>query len=124
MTQFYDARLKPVGLRGTQFAVLAAVGEMGPVPISKLADTLIMDRTTMTRDLRPLEREGLVAIATSGTDRRVRLVQLTHAGRSLLDRATPIWSAIQDEVYTGLGKKNWRGLMKRLDRTKRLIQQA
>src|SRR5215207_6795227 len=79
VTQIYDQHLAPAGLRTTQFSVLARLDRLGPVAIHELAACLVMDRTTMGRALRPLEREGLVAIGP-GPDGRTRALTVTPAG--------------------------------------------
>jgi len=80
VTQFYDRFLAMAGLRTTQFSILAKLRRLGPMTISALAADLVMDRTTLGRNLQPLEREGLVAVVTGRADRRSREVRLTDAG--------------------------------------------
>jgi DNA-binding MarR family transcriptional regulator len=80
VTQLYDETLRPSGLRVTQFTLLVAVAVSQPVPITRLADALALDRTTLARDLKPLTERGLVEVA-AGEDRRVRVVRLTRQGR-------------------------------------------
>src|SRR5512138_1036894 len=88
----YDARLEPVGLRGTQFSLLVALGLSGEPPVTALAERLGLDRTTMTRNLGPLVRNGLIE-DTAAEDRRMRRVKLTAKGRRTLERALPLWEA-------------------------------
>ena len=116
VTQYYDSRLRPSGLRGTQFTVLAAVGEDGPIPITALAKGLMMDRTTLTRDIKPLQKKGLVSVK-EGSDRRVRLLSLSEEGQRALEAAAPLWEAAQEEIYQSLGKKTWKRLMDDLGQT-------
>lgn len=120
MTQYYDTRLKASGLRGTQFSVLAAVGETGPVSVSRLAEGLMMDRTTVTRDIKPLEKQGFIAIS-QGEDRRQRLLNLTDTGKAVLESAAPLWEAAQEDIYRSLGKKSWKRLMADLDLTAQVV---
>src|ERR1700732_3853608 len=70
ITQFYDQYLAPVGLRTTQFSILAKLKRLGPMTINALAGELVMDRTTLGRNIRPLQREGLLAVAPGQSDRR------------------------------------------------------
>ncbi|HMO27953.1 MarR family winged helix-turn-helix transcriptional regulator [Enterovirga sp.] len=93
-SQFYDRHLAPSGLRTTQFSVLANLRRSGPLAINELASLLAMDRTTMGRALRPLEREGLVEIGP-GRDGRTRALSLTEAGRARLRLAAPLWREAQ-----------------------------
>lgn len=97
VTQLYDEALRPSGLRITQFTLLVAVAIGEPVPITRLADALSLDRTTLARDLRPLTDNGLVEIRT-GDDRRTRVVRLTGQGRDALGRAYPLWQSAQARI--------------------------
>ena len=115
MTQVYNRAFRPIGLRATQFTLISAIEEEGPVSITVLADKLAMDRTTLTRDLKPLEREGLVKIR-QGKDRRIRLLELSDTGRLKRDQGIPIWESLQLGVLDQMGKKKWRNLMRSLDR--------
>lgn len=94
VTQFYDRQLAPTGLRISQYAMLKGLRRLGPISINGLADAMVMDRTTMGRALRPLERDGLVAIGP-GPDGRTRALTLTEAGRARLEAAEPLWQAAQ-----------------------------
>ena len=103
VTQLYDAALKPSGLRATQFSLLAKLHGVGPLTISKLAKALVMDRTTLTRNLLPVEKDGLVAVVP-GRDRRSRQVRLTARGRTRLAAALPLWRRAQSRVVGALGE--------------------
>src|SRR6266566_9167196 len=80
VTQFYDQLLAPSGLRTTQFSLLGRLQRSGPMPINVLAAALVMDRTTLGRNILPLERDGLIEIGASPRDRCRREVRLTPAG--------------------------------------------
>lgn len=110
VTQIYDAALKPTGLRATQFTLLATVQKTGELPMSHLADALGMERTTLTRNLKPLVSKGLVEIEHE-SDRRVRRVRLTGAGARTLKQARPSWEDAQSRVVESLGAKQWGVLM-------------
>lgn len=110
VTQFYDAALDPAGLRSTQYTMLSLVTSAGPVAMRQLAERLGMDRTTLTRNLRPLESRGLIRIGP-GEDRRARLVGITPAGRKALDRARPYWKKAQADLVARLGDAQWRVLI-------------
>jgi DNA-binding MarR family transcriptional regulator len=116
VTQLYDRMLTPSGLRATQFTLMTVVRRTGSLSFSSLAEVLGMDRTTLTRNLRPLEREGLVKVA-SGSDRRVRLVRLTRLGERKQAEAQPLWAKAHARVTEGIGEKTWRALQKDLSRT-------
>ena len=113
LTRAYDRALEPAGIRTTQFSVLARLFEEGPLPLTRLAGRLAMDRTTLARDLRPLERRGLVAVSV-GADRRVRMAELTPSGRRLVDEVRPLWKAAQRDISSRLGSDRVARLMDEL----------
>ncbi len=123
VTQLYDSAFRRIDLRGTQFAVLAAISKVGPIPMNRLSERLVMDRTTLTRDLKPLERDGFVTVK-AGEDKRVRLVELTESGRLKVNQGVPIWESLQDHVFEQMGKKNWNSLMKGLTQATRAVQRS
>jgi DNA-binding MarR family transcriptional regulator len=94
VTQLYDSALSPVGLRATQFTVLATLAMAGGAPLTQLAEALVMDRTTLTRNLKPLINRGLVRVEND-KDQRVRRIQLTDDGMKLFQQARPRWAKVQ-----------------------------
>ena len=114
VAQVYDQHLQPVGLKNTQFTLLRAASMLGPLSISQLADELVTDRTTLTRNLKPVEREGLIEVV-AGKDARTRNVRVTAKGRERIQQALPHWSAAQRHVVEALGTTRWRSLLKELD---------
>jgi len=113
VTQLYEAALAPSGIRATQFSVLVALALVDAAPLSRVADGLVMDRTTLTRNLRPLARRGWVRIE-AGEDRRERNLSLTRSGRAALDRALPLWQQAQARVLDHVGGARWAGLQRDL----------
>ena len=109
VSQLYDAALAPSGIKITQFSLLRAVERGEPVAITDLADEMALDRTTLARNLAPLERDGLVALK-AGADRRVTEVRLTASGRKAIARALPLWEKAQGE----LGRKLPAGRVEQL----------
>src|SRR3982074_1746290 len=102
VTQFYDQLLAPNGLRATQLAILGRLQRGGPMPIHGLARAPAMDRTTLGRNILPLERDGLIEIGASPADRRRREVRLTAPGAARLRAARQGWKVAQqrfDEVF-------------------------
>lgn len=87
----FDEALRPVGLTSGQFSLLMSLNRPKPAAMGSVATLLAMDRTTLTANLKPLERRGLVATAVDPADRRARLLTLTEAGRATLSNAVPIW---------------------------------
>ncbi|HEV2357439.1 MAG TPA: MarR family winged helix-turn-helix transcriptional regulator [bacterium] len=110
VTQFFDEALTPSGLRATQFTVLVAVALADPPTMTRIAEALVMDRSTLTRNLRPLERAGLVKTA-GGEDRRTRFVTLTSRGRERLTAALPLWERVQNHVVRGIGVPRWHDIL-------------
>jgi len=102
VTQIYDQRLGALGLKVTQYSLLAHVRALPGVTMGELAARMGMDRSTLTRNLRPLSRAGWIATAR-GADARAVTVALTDAGRALLTRARPAWRAAQAELAERLG---------------------
>jgi DNA-binding MarR family transcriptional regulator len=102
LTQRYDAFLAPTGLRLTQFSLLAHLMRGGPATMSALAELLEMDRTTLTRNLKPLADAGLVAL-DAGRDARERVVTISDRGRTIWRAAREDWRRAQDEVNQVLG---------------------
>ena len=110
VSQAYDDALRPAGLKATQFTLLATLNKRGEVSVSELAAALVMDRTTLTRNLKPLENRGLVATAP-GQDRRVRQIALTEAGRETFNTALQHWKVAQRRLVNLLGDERWVGLL-------------
>ena len=102
VTQRFDETLRQGGLRSTQLPVLVTLALAGSTTIMLVAEELVMDRTTLTRVLKPLEIEGLIRISP-GKDRRTREVSLTDRGREAVAKAMPLWDKLQAQVTDGLG---------------------
>jgi DNA-binding MarR family transcriptional regulator len=103
----YDEALRPLGITSGQFSILAALLLRDPVPLGVLAETLGMDRTTLNRNLMPLEKRKLIATAALPDDGRVRGLVLAERGRALLDRAVPLWKEAQAESQRRLQRSSW-----------------
>jgi DNA-binding MarR family transcriptional regulator len=95
VTQFYDQQLTPSGLRVTQFSILARLRRAGPMTINALAAELVMDRTTLGRNILPLQRDGLIAVAPGSTDRRRHELHITEAGIARHRAALQLWREAQ-----------------------------
>jgi DNA-binding MarR family transcriptional regulator len=94
----YDEAFAPLALNNGQFSMLALLAELGPLRIQKLAETLAMDRTTVTAALKPLQRRKLVRVDVARDDARARDVVLTPAGEALLGKAMPLWRVQQERM--------------------------
>lgn len=98
----FDIALRPAGITSGQFSLLMALNRPTPPSLGSVAALLAMDRTTLTANLKPLERRGLVRMASDPTDRRARLLRLTSAGRTVLAKAVPIWRRHHAEIEAAL----------------------
>ena len=103
VTHVYDAGLSQVGLTTPQFAILRTIESQGPASISIVARRLGIDRTTLGRNLKPLEQAGFVMLAWDAEDARERNIRLTSKGRSVIRKAEPIWIGTQASIAAQLG---------------------
>lgn len=104
LTRLYDDALRPLGLQATQLTLLNAVAMMGERgTLTRVADVLAMDQTTLSRNLRPLEKAGLIAIGPLPGDRRFRVARLTPAGERAVEDALPLWTQAHERVIALLG---------------------
>ena len=110
VTKFYDDMLAPSGLKATQLTMLGAISILGTAQMSELASLVALDKATLTRNLKLLQSDGLIAIST-GSDRRVRVVRLTSTGTDTLERALPLWREAQQRMVEHLGETRWRRLV-------------
>ena len=103
ITQFYDRYLAAAGLRTTQYGILARLKRQGPMSINTLAAELVVDRTTLGRNIRPLERDGLIAIESDPSDGRSKILRLTKAGDARFQRAQKHWAEAQKRFERAYG---------------------
>jgi DNA-binding MarR family transcriptional regulator len=103
VTNGYDAALAPTGLRVTQFSILLTLSARSPITVNQLAAALVLDRTTLTRNLKPLERDALLSCGPGEHDQRERLIALTAAGMAKLAEALPCWREAQAAFETQIG---------------------
>ncbi len=121
VAQVYNEIMRPTGLLGTQFTLLVALCLTGSISISRLAKILVMDRTTLGRNLKPLDKKGLVKIF-QGEDRRLRMVTLTDKGHETLSKALPLWEKAQMLVVNQLGQKRFETMLDDLKKTVSLVR--
>jgi DNA-binding MarR family transcriptional regulator len=112
----YDEALAPLALNNGQLSMLALLARLGPVRIQKVADTLAMDRTTVTAALKPLQRRKLVRVDVAGDDARARDAVLTPAGEALLREAIPLWRVQQERLKKMLSAEDAEALRAHLGR--------
>ena len=123
VTQAYDAELRRAGLRATQFSLLATLAGRRPIRVTGLAEAMVMDPTTLSRNLRPLERRGFVRIR-QGEDSRVHEVSLTRRGEAAFRKALPFWERAQGRIARALGKGRLRQLLMELAAAREVFQGA
>ena len=111
----FDDAFRPFGLTNFQFSLLMMLNRPSPPTIGGLAESLAMDRTTITANLKPLERRGLVTVRRDDDDSRVKLVALTSAGRSLLAQCVEHWQAANDAVRTRVSTDELSSLYSNLE---------
>jgi DNA-binding MarR family transcriptional regulator len=116
VSQIYDRCLEQTGMTVTQYGLLGYILRYDGIGIGALAEKLIMDPTTLTRNLRPLQQKGLVALAADPRDRRARRLHLTAAGRQAFEDAKPAWARAQRQIEQALGAAETPALNAALDR--------
>src|SRR5437867_9399933 len=109
MTRVYERQLRGTGLKVAQFTLLQALAHVGPITQGRLGRLLALDSTTLSRTLRPLEAKRWLR-SEAGNDRRERLLELTVAGRSQIERTTPAWERAQKALKARLGEERWERL--------------
>src|SRR5260221_407331 len=103
ITQFYDRFLAPAGLRTTQFSILAKLRRLDPMTINALAAEMVMDRTTLGRNILPLERDGLIAVEQGSRDRRSKELRVTEAGEARFRAGVKGWVQAQRQFEKAFG---------------------
>ena len=105
LTQFYDESLRPSGVRATQLPILVTLAVIEKATVNFLAKRLVMDRTTLGQNLKPLQLRGVVEIS-AGEDRRTRVVRITKSGLETVHQAIPLWDQAQAVVIKKMGQKH------------------
>jgi DNA-binding MarR family transcriptional regulator len=111
-TRSYDNILKPCGLKVTQFGMLANIARNPATTVSELAELLSMDQTTVSRNLRVLEKSGYIRLEGEMADHRIRRIQISDLGVSKMNEAGPLWKQAQLEMQRVLGRENIDGMIK------------
>lgn len=120
VTQYYDHCLEPAGIRATQFTLLVSLASVSARTLTEMANSLVMDRTTLTRNLKPLEKLGLIH-TTNARDRRSKAYALTDHGKETLSKGLPLWQEAQRKLTQGLGDERFGHLLGELDAVTKLI---
>jgi DNA-binding MarR family transcriptional regulator len=114
VTQFYDAEMRRHGIRPTQGTILVSLNARESWNMAELSDWLGMERTTLVRNLRPLQRDGLVQVVGGGRGNRVGLA-ITTKGRKQIEKFAPAWRSAQNTAVKTLGKKRWSAILSDLE---------
>ena len=122
VTLLYDNAFRSSGLLSTQLGVLHVIYKSDSIRISHLAKELGMDRTTLTRNLSVLQRQGFINIS-SGKDNRTRIVTITNKGRTTIAKAIPLWNDVQNKVKEQMGETLWNELMVNLSQFVKVADQ-
>jgi DNA-binding MarR family transcriptional regulator len=122
VTLLYDNAFRTSGLLSTQLGVLHVIYKSDSIRISHLAKELGMDRTTLTRNLSVLQRQGFIKIS-SGKDNRTRIVTITNKGRTTIAKAIPLWNDVQNKVKEQMGETLWNELMVNLSQFVKVADQ-
>jgi DNA-binding MarR family transcriptional regulator len=122
VTLLYDNAFRSSGLLSTQLGVLHVIYKSDSIRISHLAKELGMDRTTLTRNLSVLQRQGFIKIS-SGKDNRTRIVTITNKGRATIAKAIPLWNDVQNKVKEQMGETLWNELMVNLSQFVKVADQ-
>ena len=121
LTQEYDRSITPSGLKTTQFSTLAVIRSLGPIMITDLAKAMEIERTSLTRNLKLIERDGLIK-SRSGEDARSRIVEITGAGQEKLDEAQALWKIVQSRIVEKFGEKRFEFLRDELAALRSVVQ--
>jgi len=120
VTQRFDRTLRQSGLKANQFSILMASYDQDGILLTRMAKTLGMERTTLTRNLAFLESLGMVSIEP-GNDRRERRIRITEKGAGLLEKAFPLWQQAQREIVELIGGDKWEGMLSGLHEVARKL---
>jgi DNA-binding MarR family transcriptional regulator len=114
VTQFFDRHLEPANIRATQFTLLLTLTAATGKTLTEMAEGLVMDRTTLTRNLKPLEKDQLITTVKL-TDRRTKGYILTEKGRMAIEKGVPLWNKAQHHIVAQLGDEKYSHLLKELN---------
>ncbi|MEH7226459.1 MarR family winged helix-turn-helix transcriptional regulator [Bacillus sp. JJ1566] len=114
VTQSYEKQMQPTGLKVTQYYMLVNISHHKEISISQLGEMMLLDQTTITRNVNILKKSGYVTITKDKNDSRTKSISITDVGIAKLEEATTIWLQIQEKAENGIGKQEYRDLLKTL----------
>src|SRR6266404_1550492 len=121
VSRLYDDCLRPLDLNITQYSLLRVIEGTPQISVSTLGRYMVMERTSVTRALAPLERDGLIH-SRAGSDKRIRIVSVTNKGRKLVEDAAPKWRQAQEALIKTIGEDRWRVMCPLLRDTTRMVR--
>ena len=121
VSRMYDDFLRDAGVNVTQFSLLRLIRTEKEISVSMLGRYMVMDRTSITRALAPLDRDSLIN-SRPGADKRMRIVSLTKKGRKLVENAEPKWRQAQEALMEAIGEDRWRAMRSQLRDTTRMVR--
>lgn len=122
VTQFYDKSLQPTDLKITQYSMLANINHQKAVSISKLGELLLLDQTTITRNVNLLKQSGYVDVTRDSQDARTKIISLTDTGIEKLNEATPIWQEIQEKIINDIGLEKYKDFYETLKSIQKIVK--
>ena len=122
VTQLYDKVLEPTNLKVTQYSMLANIANHQAVSVSQLGDILLLDQTTITRNVNLLKKNGYVDVTRDTQDGRTKIISLTSTGIEKLNEATPLWMAIQEKVIQDIGLEKYIDFYDTLRKIQKVVQ--
>ncbi|MDV6378894.1 MarR family winged helix-turn-helix transcriptional regulator [Sporosarcina sp. GW1-11] len=121
LTQLYNKLLKPTGLKITQYYMLGNIYTSPNLSISKLGEIMLLDQTTVTRNLNILKDSGYVKVKRAEYDSRTKVVTITELGYEKLNHATPIWMQVQEQIEGSIGNEEYMNLLNKLGELQKAI---
>ena len=115
VTQYFDRFLEPSGIRATQFTLLVALYSTKGKTLTEIAESLVMDRTTLTRNLKPLEKSGFITTVQT-LDKRSKAYVLSEKGEQVVEKCVPLWQQAQNSVVNSLGDECYHDIVNKLGR--------
>ena len=122
VTQVYEKQMQPTGLKVTQYYMLVNIARHKETSISKLGEIMLLDQTTITRNINILKKSGYVNITKDINDSRTKSISITDTGLVKLEEATPIWLQIQEKVEKNMGKEKYKDLLEALKNLQESIE--
>lgn len=122
VTQAYEKKMEPTGLKVTQYYMLVNIARHDKISISNLGDIMLLDQSTVTRNVNVLKNSGYVDIARDISDSRTKSVSITDIGLAKLEEATPIWLQIQGKIEKEIGQEKYQDLLETLKQLQGAIE--